>query len=288
MTPGRREQLALQLSKAAAVVKLACGVGNNAAWLVTLDALDQVRRHRSWRRGVKGGGSVGGEYKRVVKAFHQYERNLVYTDTNRFFHMDDMTPQVRKYFGDRLTDREYYDYWTSVGGEAYTKTRPLVTSLCNKYRLSLQGHGVAQPDVMAWAMTATACLSVAVKLHELTIDECATGFQLPRRLLERVFKGFSLATVLKLWTAAMEDTDPTAFAYELDTTEARNIDLGLRDLMQSWISLRTLYDSAAASTEEYDEVFRTKGEQRKALRQIAECRAASERGLMADGKGGRP
>lgn len=107
-------ELQQAVSTAAAYMKFVCGVGNNAAWLVTLDAYDQAKKHRNWEKRVKGGHTVKSLYKMVIKAHKNYERNLIYTDTNRMFHVADMSPETRKMFGD-ISDSDYFDYWASVG-----------------------------------------------------------------------------------------------------------------------------------------------------------------------------
>ena len=60
------------MSSAAAVVKLICGVGNNAAWLVTLEAHDHAKKHYRYFQSIKG-GSVRGEFKRAFNAFKDYD-----------------------------------------------------------------------------------------------------------------------------------------------------------------------------------------------------------------------
>lgn len=267
------QEIQLRLSKAAAVVKLVCGVANNAAWMVCLDAMDKAKQHFGYGRSVRGGGTVRGLFKRVVKAHETMERNLIYTETNRFFHVADMDAKHRAQFGAQFTDRDYFDFWASIGGGAYTETRPLITSLWNKYRLSLMSHHIPQADILAWVMTGTACLATSVTLYDMTIDDLWKGYNIPRPILRHVFAPFSLKTIEKLWMDAMDALDPNANSYELDATESKNIEYGLQQLSESWMSLRTLYDSVYDSTEDYSEIFRTKGEQKKALRQIAELRS---------------
>ena len=265
-------ELQQAVSTAAAYMKFVCGVGNNAAWLVTLDAYDQAKKHRNWEKRVKGGHTVKSLYKMVMKAHKNYERNLIYTDTNRMFHVADMPPEARKIFGD-ISDRDYFDYWASVGGGAYAKTRPAITSLWNKYRLSLLHHDIEQSDIMAWIMTATAALCTAQSLYERGLKTCHEEWGLPTEGLRRIFRGLDLANIAKLWMDAMQATDPASDSYELEPTENRNIEFGLLQLTESWFSLRTLYESVQATTEDYSEVFRTAGEQKKALCQIAKLRA---------------
>lgn len=60
--------------------------------------------------------------------------------------------------------------------------------------------------------------------------------------------------------------------FELEPTEKRNIEMGLTQLCEAWIDPALLYDSTMESVEDYDEVFRTRGYQKKAMCEIAEVR----------------
>ena len=64
--------------------------------------------------------------------------------------------------------------------------------------------------------------------------------------------------------------------YDLDDIESRNIEMGLRQLCEGWIDTNTIFGSTMAAVEEYGEVFRTKGEQKKAMREIAEVKADTD------------
>ena len=84
MTEEQYNELARKMASAAGVVKLICGVANNAAWLVVLDAYDQARRCQRYRHEVKRA------FKMAIEAWHDYERRLVHATENRMFHMADM------------------------------------------------------------------------------------------------------------------------------------------------------------------------------------------------------
>lgn len=120
--------MTLNLGCAAAVVKLVCGVGNNAAWVVMMEGYDHAQRCKCIRRGVKGGHMVGWYFKRAINNFNDYERHLLRAQENRMFHMADMSEDVRRKYGD-ISDDEYYEFWKGVGAIAYGKTKPMVTSL---------------------------------------------------------------------------------------------------------------------------------------------------------------
>lgn len=120
MTEQQFKDLAQRMAKASGIVKLICGVGNNAAWLVVLDGYDHARKCKAYKHEVKRA------FKMAIEEWHHYEARLVYAKENRMFHLDDLGEKARKTFGD-ISDREYYDFWSSVGGPAYEKTRPLIT-----------------------------------------------------------------------------------------------------------------------------------------------------------------
>lgn len=277
MTNEQYSQTAQKMAKAAGVVKLICGVANNAAWMVVLDGYDKARRCQRYRHEVKRA------FKMAIEAWHDYERNLIYARENRMFHLADMSEQSRKTYGD-ITDREYYDFWASVGGPAYQKTHPLITSLWNKHRLSLLNHGVDDAANVAWVLTAQATLELAEQLYEKAIIECKRGYQLPERLLRNVFSQFSLKHVSEAWRKALMLLAPDS-QYELSSLERRNIELGLTQLCEAWLDPSLLYNSTMQSVEDYKEIFRTKGEHKKAMREIADVRDETMEELNNESQG---
>ena len=95
-----KEEIEKVVGKSAAIFKLVCGVGNNAAWLVMMEGYDHARRCKAFRRSLKGGHSVGWYFKRAINDFNAYERNLLTTPVNRMFHVADMSDEVRRKYGD--------------------------------------------------------------------------------------------------------------------------------------------------------------------------------------------
>jgi hypothetical protein len=272
-----KEELEIRVAKAAGVVKLVCGLGNNAAWMVCLDAHDVIKKHSRYNQRTKGGHTVGYFYRKVLKMYRDYERMLLCSSTNRFFHVADMSEETRKKYGD-ITDRQYYEFWTGIGGAAYTRSKPMVTSLQNKYRLSLMQHGIAMPEMVAWVMTAQACLELAVTMYEKALVNIEDELQIPRKVLDFVFGRFSMKEIAKVWRQAMEATEPNA-NYELEGIEERNIEQGIIQLQEAWSTTDGLYGATMDSVKDFDEVFRTKGEMKKAMREIAEAKAEVDRQL---------
>lgn len=271
------EELERKMAAAASVVKLVCGVGNNAAWLVVLEAYGHAKEHRRFNQSIKGGKRVSWFFRRVMKLRHEYEHRLVEARTNRMFHMADMDDDIRRKYDKNITDRDYYDFWAAIGGPAYTNTHPLVTSLWNKYRLLLQKYDVVDADKVAWVMVGQVALELAGTMYDMALDECETGYGLPRTLLEYVFGQFSMKEIAREWYRAMMVLAPETEPITPSELGEKNIDIGIRQLMEAWMDHNTLYKSAADTVADYDEVFRTAGFQKKALREIAEVQQETQR-----------
>ena len=124
-----------------------------------------------------------------------------------------------------------------------------------------------------------AALDLAVHMYDRCIEDCVVGYQLPRKMLDHVFGQFSLAHVSAIWRKALIALCPGTEEITPSPTDDRNIELGLEDLTKAWIDPTMLYNSAMDTVEEYQEVFRTKGEQKKSLREIAEVRAETMKEL---------
>lgn len=251
---------------AASMVKLTCGVCNNAAWLVCLHALDELKHSSRYR------GEAKRAFKQTVEMLHQYERRLIYATTNRMFCVADMTEETRKKYGN-ITDREYYDFWKSQGAQAYQGSWQWVCNLQNKYRLSLLHHGIDDAASIAWGMTAQASLEVACTAYRSSIKTAKQDTGFPQRIIDDLFTQFSLEAVTKAWKKALTLYAPDGMAVDPDATEQRNIELGIEQLHDVWLDPETLFGSTIEAVENYDEVFRTKGEMKKALRELAEVRA---------------
>ena len=257
------EELNRTIAVVASQVKLAVGIGNNAAWAAVLEAHDHIRQHRNYRHEVKR------LYKQALQEFHDYEARLMHTQKNRMFRVSDMSENTRKKYGD-ITDREYYDFWTATGATAYTQTRPFVTNLHNKYRISLEAHGVKQPDILAWAMTADACLKIARQIYNVTLQVMEDVFKVRRKILIEVFGQFDLSRVIACWQTAMRKTDKGAFDYDMTDIERKNIEHAIDDLIDRWSDTQKHLRITNETMKDYDDIFRTKGEMKKAQRELSE------------------
>lgn len=250
------------------LVKTTCGVANNAAWMACLEAYDKAKLHPNFRKRSREGQSIKKMFKNVVEEYHRYERSLVYGGPPYFFRLQDLSLDRRKAFGD-ITDAEYYDLWTAIGAQAYAKTRPFVTCLANKFKLSLERHGVPNPDIVSWIITATACLRTACRVYDSSMRQCGQMIGITGRELKKVYHPFDMTVIYELWAKAEYAIEPMT-GYDLEDVELKNIKVGIEQLEENWMSSRTLYGSAIDVFDEYDEVWRTPGEQKKAICKVME------------------
>lgn len=247
-------------SRAAAIVKLSNGVSNNATLLVLLHAHDQVKPLPRYR------GHVKRLFRQVFDDWKAYECKLKYARENRMFHVDDLTPEHKKKYGD-ISDTEYFDFWQGCGFTAWEKTKPFITSLQNKYRLSLIQHDIKFPEQIAWVMTGQAALQICCAIWKSNIELCVKDFGLHRNIAEDVFGQFRLDDIAKRWERAMFELSPNA-NYNLDSIEERNIGMGIDQLFKQWAAIPLSLQSYFDTVDDYSEVFRTQGYAKREKKEI--------------------
>ena len=262
------DELSEKVCGASSQVKVVTGVVNNVAVAVMLHALGEVRKHPNYRHEVKR------LYMQAVKEMHSYEDRLLHAKRNRFFHVDDMPGATRKTYDGRLTDRQYFELWQGMGGEAYNRVFPLVTCLHNKFKLSLERHGVGHAYIMAWPMTAMACLTIAVKAYTVMLEQIHRDWGISEGILAEVFRDFSMRRVYEAWHRAVYATD--RLEHDLDDGERKNIEMSVLQLAETLADSDLILESVAKVLPEYAEMFRTQGEMKKAQRQIIEFKRESD------------
>lgn len=252
------------------LVKTTCGVANNAAWMACLDAYDHIKTHPSFHDSIKGGTSPMSEFKRCFKAFHDYERRLIYDDTKPFFRVSELSDESRRVFGS-ITDRDFYDYWCASGFEAYNDTRDFFTSLVNKLRIAYVSHSVPEAEIMAWADAAQAALEIAANVYKESIAACHQhAINISTAKFDRIFHNFSLETINSLWFKAVESLPHNRIQFT--ETEERNIMQGCEQLREKWMSSESLFGCKMKTAEDYAEIFRTNGTMKKAVTEFAKMR----------------
>lgn len=245
----------------ASIMKLMCGVGNNATHEVLCNAHDYIKKHSQYK------GRVAGLFKKVFKDWRMYESNLLYATKNRFFHVADMPEQVRSMYGD-ITDKEYFEYWQGLGASVYVNTKPLISALNNKFRLSLQQHNVEEADIAAWGLTGSACLQLSCHMYDMATDSCCDIVGLQKKEMRKIFKPLLLDNISKAWNLACDELSPGMRNYKLSEFEEGNISLSFKQILEKWTNPVNIYDAVSACIEDYAEVFKSKKALRLAIAEI--------------------
>ena len=280
----KNEELENRIAKVSGFVKMMTGVANNAALAIMVQCLNKVADVRPKDEYKEKPRQAHPRYKHEVKRlFNQvlderdkYRRALLYPARNetRFFQMTDMPEEQRKMYG-IISDKDFFEFWESTGALVEQKSQPLVGSLQNKFKLSLQRHDVRCADQVAWAMVGASVLELAVEVWDRAMRSATNSFEgkLKENIVRRLYAPFSLKAVSTAWIKALKALSPESDEYKLDDDESRNISLGIEQLMELWVSPDLPFDAVIKAVEDFkDEVFSTTGYAKKAMRQLAEMR----------------
>lgn len=277
-------ELEKRVSQCSGLVKMMCGVANNCAISVVRHAwslIADIRDKESYEQERPHHPHPGCR-QRAKQLFAQFfrewaamESTLAYPTHGdvRFFHVDDMPAEARKKYG-AMTDGEYFEFWKGVGAQAFKQSMPLVTSLQNKYRKSLERHGIREAHLAAWAMTAYTVLELACDMWRNVMLSCHEAIpEVEIEVLEGIWRPFLVQRPTDTWRKAMLLMAKEVGDYKLDDDEERNIELGVEQLRELWISVDLPFDSTIAAVEDFDkDIFRTRGEAKKSIRELTEMR----------------
>jgi hypothetical protein len=278
------QQLEQTVAQVAGFVKMMTGVANNAAISIMLHCLNKIADVRSKESYAEEPWHPHPRYKQKVKQlFNQalaekdhYRRRLMYPGEHgvRFFRVSDMPDEARRKYG-VINDKTYFEFWEGTGALAYQKSQPLIGSLWNKFRLSLQHHGVPNAEQVAWGLVGANVLELAVVVWQRAMKSAHEAFEglLTMDYVEQLYRPFSLHCVSLKWRQALSLMAPEVSTYSLDSLEERNIEMGVQQLMELWISPDLPFDSTIKAVEDFsDDIFSTPGHAKKAMRELADMR----------------
>ena len=262
--------------QASSFVKIIDGTVNNFAWAACLDAYEPLKPLRRFNQQVRGGHTAGHGYRRAFNAFKEYQRGLVYASENRFFHVADMDEETRNFYAKDMTDEEYYDFWSSFGFKAYQDNKPFLTCLINKLLLSYEKNGILNAEPAAWSMGAWMSLSMAVKCHKAAVKAVAKQWGGAQAEWQRLFRGFDLSAVERLWETAHKDFFPELAKVEFSDDEFDNINMSFNQLAGRLVKGKTIAKSRLDTVADFaDDIFRTPGCAKKAMRELTGSELAS-------------
>lgn len=285
------QELERTVSQVAGFVKMMTGVANNAALAIMSDCLDKITDKRSkesyadepWHPHPRYRQKVKQLFNQALEERDRYRHRLMYPTGNgiRFFTLSDTPEDTRRKYG-MMSDKTYFEFWEGTGSLAYHKSQPLVGSLWNKFRLSMLNHDVPCAEQVAWGLVGANMLELSVFIWQRTMKSAHEAFEglLTMDNVESLYRPFCLARVSSYWRQALSLMAPEVSGYGLDTIEERNIELGVRQIMELWVSPELPFDSTIQAVEDFrEDFFRTPDHARKAIRDLAEMREAAIRDL---------
>lgn len=278
------DEIELLMAQCAGFVKMMMGAANNAALAIMLDCLNKIAdvrpkddyRVRPWAPHPKYKHQIKKDFARALDECRRYRDNLIHPGPGsvRFFRLQDMPEEARRKYG-VVTDIQYFEFWEATGALVYQKSQPLIGSLWNKFRLSMQEHGVAYPDLVAWGLVGETALKLAISIFESTMRSvhAACEGMLSMKMVEQIYAPFCIERISAAWQRALVALAPETDTYSLDEAEERNVALGVEQLEELWTSVDLPFDATIKAVEDYsDEIFSTRGFAKKAVRELAEMR----------------
>lgn len=265
------DKICQDIVECSGLVKIAVGNANNAAWMAALEARHHIALHPAYHQRRKGGDTAAKEFSRVFRLFRDYELNLLYNSSIRFFHVADLIPEARANYKD-ISDREYYDFWAAGGAHNYNDNYPFFTSLVNKFRLAYLHSGVPYPEAMGWASAGQTALDLAVHVYERVLAQCKADHpDLDDEILSEAFHWFSLKPMADWWARAVDVLAPGCNV-EFSDIDAKNAAMGAEQLEDVWTNTDNIFNSQIKAVDRYMEIYRTNGTAKKLMRQYAEWR----------------
>lgn len=258
-----RLYLDTKIKAAAEDFMLALTTCNNAAYIVMKDAIDQVRQLPEYGARCS---MMRKRFNNAEREWQMYEQRLKQSDEG-WFDPRRFSDQQRKRYAADLERDDFFDYWQCIGGKSYHKILDEVNVLRNKFLLSVQSHGLPHPKASAYVLAAASMLMLCEAVYTKTVQRLAVNYSIkPAEAHERM-KDFSLKKMMLAWGQCVKMMGPVTMLSQMDS---RNIEMTLEQLVDHWNDFSFFITSVIETTEDFPEIFRTQGEQKKYLRELNE------------------
>lgn len=236
---------------------------NNAAFYVMGNALAKVKQLPEYNARFS---KMRYNFNRAEEEWQKYERRLKHSK-NGFLSPSRFTVAQRKRYAADLTQEDYTEYWQCIGGKALQKMQDEINVLINKFRLSIQAHGLPHPETSAYVLATASMFMLSDTVWHKTLARAAHNYSIRPQELTEAFADLSLNRMMLSWGRCVKCMGPVT---HLNETESRNIDLTLEQLVDHWNETDFYVNSVMETVEEFPEIFRTRGEQKKYLRELSE------------------
>lgn len=236
---------------------------NYAAMVVVGDALDKVRELPEYNARFS---QMRRAFLKAEEERHAYDRGIRYSD-NHWLDVSNFTKEEQKRYAPDLSPDDYLDYWQCIGGKSYKKMENEINVLRNKFRLSVEAHGYPNAEEAAYVLAGASMLMLCDAVYTKYVKHVAHICCIKATEAHEQLKDFSLQRMMLAWSKCVRGMGKITL---LDAHESRNVELTLEQLIDHWNDDHFFRDSVLETAEEFPEIFRTKGEQKKYLREYAE------------------
>lgn len=230
-------------------VVLMAGVASNAAWLMCLDALDQVRKHPNYRQKVKK------VFKDVLRLQRQRELELQHGRRYQYFFIGNLGEEGRALLSNG-TSKDYYDYWTSFGSKLYYDTnKGVIADLRKRYKTVLDNHGLEHADILQYVLCASKCLALANACYKSVMIAAESNYHIKESDFDRNFKMFEMQDIHRRWVEGMFRLEPKLMYLPYTEKELDILEEGAGNLSQAWTDPVNIFGSVIDATLDYGDTF---------------------------------
>lgn len=255
------DELHQHLSFMSANAKNVMGIANAIVFTTMTDALDKLRKLPQYRQTIKR------DFEKCRTMWTQYEQSLLHARQNPLFCVADMQPEYRKRFRDDLTDREYFEYWLTLGDKAYKRYINPINALRNKFVIILRRHNAPCIEPIAYALTAERAFFLSATFYKSLIKNMSQESGLNPIVYRDLFSQLSVENIWECWSKALTEISLKLKIPHLEPTDAdnRNIELSFEYLKE--VTMKDIFnlESMLELVADEEEIFRTKGYQQKTL-----------------------
>lgn len=258
------EDAELAMCRIAGAVKKIMSTAYGMAYFTMLDAIDAAKKSSTYKRNYNARRYFGY----AIKAFEDNRRNLLYADTNRFFHVGDMPDDLRSMYKEGLTDREYFDCWIDMGASShkcYNKELTVLRYKCEKFLKPLYDEA----DIMSWMVISQIAFEEAVRIYkDGVLLNLGVEYGFTTSIMDEIYHSFSLEKVLLVYEKAAKALYPELDEIAEKLVQDRNIQLGLEQFEQALGEALLSTDAAMEAVEDNAELWADNNSLKKAKRII--------------------
>ena len=246
--------------EAAARIKTFMAVSNGLFYAELGTAFDKVRQTPYYKQRVKAA------FNAAMAEHKAYEARI---RTSSQFDTGEFTAEATKVFG-TMSREDYFFLWQDIGDAMRKRITPYLNALRHKYRLQLEKDGDPYATLNCYLLTTSTLLAMAVDNYR-QIPVIIKYWELPKEVMSK-FTFFDPAKILLAWNKAVHILSVTTRikGHGMTGDEQKNIDMSIQQIRDVFNDENLINECIYDAQQNNEELYRTKGEYKKALRETRE------------------